>query len=338
MKTEISKSVSLGKSVLSRNDLVAFPTETVYGLGANALSNEAILKIYEAKSRPPDNPLIVHVSGVEMLKELLYPDPIPAIYDEAIAKYWPGPLTILVKKPACIPSIVTAGQDTVGIRMPMHPVALELIKMCGFPLAAPSANVSGRPSPTRASHVYHDLNTKIPLIIDGGNCESGVESTVLDCLRPIPAILRPGGVTAEQLREIYPNLVVYRKDFVDSNLENAPTTPGMKYQHYTPNAKVVLVEYRGDLQQQSIIMKREYEKLVKDGIKVGVLSVTSGDYPIEIHIGNTDAEIARNIFAGLRQMEEFEVGAIIVQGIDDCHQGMAVMNRLRKAASTICSE
>lgn len=320
--------------LLKDGQVVAFPTETVYGLGANATSPDAVAKIFEAKNRPQDNPLIVHVSGIKMLEALLEPDQVPSVYLPIIEKYWPGPLTILVKRPRCIPEVVSAGQETIGIRMPSHPVALKLIELCGFPLAAPSANLSGRPSPTTSMHVFDDLKFKIPMIVEGGSCESGVESTVLDCLRPQPAILRPGGVTAEELKFFLPDLVVYRKDFTDKNLEDNPTTPGMKYRHYTPNAKVVLVEFRGNINDQLLLIKSQFNLLAPRG-KVGVLSVVQQDFPLEINMGNTSLEIAKNIFSSLRKMEEFKVDYIIVQGILDANQGLAVMNRLRKAASII---
>ena len=336
METKIitGKDLEQAAKLLREDQVVAFPTETVYGLGANALSERAIKKIFEAKSRPGDNPLIVHVSSIPMLKRLLAPDGIPEIYLTAIHKYWPGPLTILVKKPECIPNIVTAGQSTVGIRIPSHPVARELIDACGFPLAAPSANISGRPSPTLAAHVYNDLKGIIPMILDGGPCQSGIESTVLDALRPVPSILRPGGITAENLKEIYCNLIIYRKDFSDATLEIAPTTPGMKYRHYTPNVPVLLVELKNGVDSQRLKIKQEYEKRIKTS-KVGVLTVTEESFAIQFYLGSNKAEIARNVFSALREMEDLGVDVIIVQGVEDSGEGLAIMNRIRKAASEI---
>jgi tRNA threonylcarbamoyl adenosine modification protein (Sua5/YciO/YrdC/YwlC family) len=227
--------------LLQQEEVVAIPTETVYGLAANALSASAVRKIFAAKQRPSDNPLIIHISSLDMLRAL-YPDgsPIPPIYTPILARHWPGPLTILLPRSPLVPEAVTCGQPTMAVRLPSHPVARTLIALCGFPLAAPSANSSGRPSPTLAHHVLEDLKGRLPLIIDGGACSSGLESTVLDALRQPPAILRPGGVTYEQLQqqEGLAGLQVYRRDFVDSQLEAAPSTPGMKYRHYSPDAKV----------------------------------------------------------------------------------------------------
>jgi L-threonylcarbamoyladenylate synthase len=324
---------------LKSGDVVAFPTETVYGLGANALSASAIAKIFEAKNRPSDNPLIVHVSSLKMLSDLLYPDAIPSVYSKVIHTHWPGALTILVKKPNSIPDIVCAGHETMAVRMPSHPIARALIDQCGFPLAAPSANTSGRPSPTSALHVFKDMSSRIKLILDGGPCVSGVESTVLDGLREIPAILRPGGVTFEQLKPFFDNLQVYKKDFSELDLENAPTTPGMKYRHYSPDLEVILIEAGSESRFK---MLKKVQELTEVGRKVGVL--TSGSlldrdaYPNSIHfihLGNTAGEVAQVLFSGLRQMEDLGVDVVVMEGIGEEDEGLAVMNRMRKAASSI---
>ncbi|KXZ42995.1 hypothetical protein GPECTOR_108g190 [Gonium pectorale] len=237
--------IARAAALLAAGEVVAIPTETVYGLAANALSASAVSKIYAAKNRPADNPLIVHVSSLAMLASLYPPGwSLPAIYTAAVAELWPGPLTILLPRSPLVPDAVTCGMPTMAVRMPAHPLALALIAACGFPLAAPSANSSGRPSPTLARHVLSDLDGRIPLVLDGGPCTCGLESTVLDGLRSPPAILRPGGVTAERLAS-YPGLSglqVYRRDFVDAALEAAPTTPGMKYRHYSPSAPVLLLD------------------------------------------------------------------------------------------------
>jgi tRNA threonylcarbamoyl adenosine modification protein (Sua5/YciO/YrdC/YwlC family) len=203
-RQEWPAAVSRAAAVLRSGQVVAMPTETVYGLAANALDAAAVARIFAAKNRPADNPLIVHVSSLAMLASL-YPDgrPLPAIYEPLVTDLWPGPLTILLPASPLLPASVTAGQPTMAVRVPAHPLALALIDACGFPLAAPSANSSGRPSPTLAHHVLADLGGRVPLILDGGPCSCGLESTVLDALRSPPALLRPGGVTAEQLR-LYP--------------------------------------------------------------------------------------------------------------------------------------
>uniref|UniRef100_A0A383VDS0 Threonylcarbamoyl-AMP synthase n=1 Tax=Tetradesmus obliquus TaxID=3088 RepID=A0A383VDS0_TETOB len=264
---------------------VAMPTETVYGLAGNALSGAAVASIFAAKGRPADNPLIVHVSDLDMLAAL-YPAPqgvhldpsscssssssssgsssgggarsqsiadiIPQQYHRLIAAFWPGPLTILLPASPLLPAAITAGQPTVAVRMPAHPVARALIAAAGVPLAAPSANTSGRPSPTSAQHVLDDLAGRVPAVVDGGGCGFGVESTVLDGLRVPPVVLRPGGVTAEQLAAApeVAGLQVYARDFRDSALEAAPTTPGMKYRHYSPSAPVLLLDPAPAWQQQ----------------------------------------------------------------------------------------
>ncbi|GLC38584.1 hypothetical protein PLESTB_001742000 [Pleodorina starrii] len=237
--------IAKAAAALAAGEVVAIPTETVYGLAANALSASAVGKVYAAKNRPADNPLILHVSSLEMLASLYPPGwSLPPLYQALVRDLWPGPLTLLLPRSTLVPDTVTCGQPTMAVRMPAHPVALALIAACGFPLAAPSANSSGRPSPTLARHVLTDLGGRVPLILDGGACTCGVESTVLDGLRDPPAILRPGGVTREQLAA-YPGLerlLVYRRDFVDPQLEAAPSTPGMKYRHYSPNARVLLLD------------------------------------------------------------------------------------------------
>lgn len=266
---------------------VAFPTETVYGLGADATRSDAVQGIYKAKQRPADNPLIVHVSSLDQLRSLLQPqspvpdgsesnglmngshDPIPAIYHALIQRFWPGPLTILLPKPlnSILAPEVTAGLPTFGARMPSSPLALALIKLAGVPLAAPSANASTKPSPTTAQHVKHDLDGRIEIIIDGGPCNVGVESTVVDGLSIPPVVLRPGGVSLEELRECegWENAIIGYRD--SSELENAPRAPGMKYKHYSPKAKMVLVEDR-DLEEAVHVVQRYVDEGAR---RLGVL-------------------------------------------------------------------
>ncbi|KAL1916744.1 uncharacterized protein VTP21DRAFT_5448 [Calcarisporiella thermophila] len=356
-------------SLLQNGEVVALPTETVYGLAANALSEAAVRKIYAAKNRPADNPLIVHVSSLRMLRDLLPGGRIPREYNAAIRQFWPGPLTIILPVSALIPEVVTCGQPTVAVRFPAHPVARAVIQRCQFPLAAPSANASGRPSPTLASHVLRDLSGRLPLVLDGGQCSQGIESTVLDALRHPPAILRPGGVTFEQLCILkgLDGLQVYRRDFVDKQLEAAPTTPGMKYRHYSPDAEVVLFEHRYPTQTKHgnandlclnhmDSIRSEISRLQAEGKeRIGVLRVRSGDsdptngYPRSGDISDSkqvierwlgDAEhpetVARELFRQLRALdEEDNVNCILVEGIPEKHAGLAVMNRLRKAASRV---
>ncbi|CDS13880.1 hypothetical protein LRAMOSA06054 [Lichtheimia ramosa] len=331
---------------LKQGEAVGIPTETVYGLAANALSSDAVSKIFAAKNRPQDNPLIVHVSSLSMLESMLPDRKIPAVYLSIVERHWPGPLTIIVPAhPDIVPASVTCGQPTVAVRFPAHPVARALIDACGFPLAAPSANASGKPSTTTAQHVYDDLQGRIPAILDGGPCRVGVESTVLDGLRSPAAILRPGGVTYEALADMLPGLQVYRKDFVDKALEEAPTTPGMKYRHYSPDAPVVLIDATVDDFEQR--WKEECSIHFKDATKVGLLTsrnnqndnnTSSSSVTVErISMGTSAEQVARGLFGGLRDLDTRNVDVIFVQGVTETQEGMAVMNRLRKAASKVCT-
>ncbi|KAI9310353.1 DHBP synthase RibB-like alpha/beta domain-containing protein [Dichotomocladium elegans] len=326
---------------LRAGEAVGIPTETVYGLAANALSADAVSKIFQAKNRPQDNPLIVHVSSLAMLQSILPEGELPEIYRPMVERFWPGPLTIVLPSSPKIPSSVTCGQPTVAVRFPSHPVARALIDACGFPLAAPSANASGKPSTTLAQHVYDDLNGRIPLILDGGPCRVGVESTVLDGLRQPPAILRPGGVTYEALLPYLPGLQVYRKHFVDKALEEAPTTPGMKYRHYSPDAPVVLIDAASDFEHRWREIQQSDFTLAK---RIGLLTTTapapeqqdSGNIE-RVVMGKSTEEVARDLFRSLRTLDQKKVDVIFVQGVSETDEGMAVMNRLLKAASQVCT-
>ncbi|KAJ3013067.1 hypothetical protein HKX48_005936 [Thoreauomyces humboldtii] len=348
-------------SLLSQDQVVAFPSETVYGLAANALHPEAVAKIFHAKGRPSDNPLIVHVSSLAMLRSILPTScqSPPEAYAAVVAASWPGPLTILIPRGPSIPLSVTAGHETVAVRFPSHPIARALIDACGFPLAAPSANTSGRPSPTLAEHVLRDLGGRIPLIIDGGPCGHGVESTVLDALAVPPVVLRPGGVTVEMLRDLpgMEGLRVYGKkdghvDDKDAKaMEAAPTTPGMKYRHYTPEAEVLLFEpASGSVTDRTALRAavdseaRHLLTTMASTQTIGILRTTvapgspsSGmvDPRIhEMHLGRTSAKVAQELFKALRSMEQRGVTIILVEGVSEDGEGLAVMNRLRKAASS----
>ncbi|OAS88104.1 MULTISPECIES: L-threonylcarbamoyladenylate synthase [Metabacillus] len=314
--------------LLRENEVVAFPTETVYGLGANACSDEAVRKIYQAKGRPSDNPLIVHIASVNKLDEIV--KDIPDYAYKLINEFWPGPLTlILPKKGDRLSTLVTAGLETVGVRMPSHPIALSLIREADVPIAAPSANQSGKPSPTHASHVYHDLNGKISGIIDGGATGVGVESTVLDCSSTVPTILRPGGVTKEQLESVIGE-VQLDQALIDEGL--APKSPGMKYTHYAPNAPVVLVNGRLEFLQK-IINKHQ-----KEGKKVGVLTTEENINQLQankvIACGRRAnlQTVAAELYDVLRKFDDEEVDIIFSESFPQIGVGEAIMNRLLKAA------
>jgi L-threonylcarbamoyladenylate synthase len=258
---ELSKILEPVIADLVASHPAAIPTETVYGLAANALDSVACQRIYTAKKRPSDNPLISHISSLEMLRMLVRPVAgdgsqtnvldalsIPEKLKPVLCKFWPGPLTVLLPKKDGVPDVVTAGLDTVAVRFPAHPIARKIIEMCGFPLAAPSANLSGRPSPTTAAHVLEDLGGRINFIVDGGSSEFGLESTVLDATRSPPMILRPGSITERMLRELLPDIRVFKKDsdFLTAEetkqMEERPATPGMKYRHYSPTSPLLLFE------------------------------------------------------------------------------------------------
>ncbi|MFC7391868.1 L-threonylcarbamoyladenylate synthase [Scopulibacillus cellulosilyticus] len=314
--------------LLKKNEVVAFPTETVYGLGGNALSDEAIEKIYKAKGRPSDNPLIVHVASLQQLHQIC--SDIPGTAQKLIDAFWPGPLTIILPKTGQLSTRVTAGLSTVAVRMPEHPVAHAIIEACNLPIAAPSANSSGRPSPTLAAHVLHDLSGKIAGVVDGGAAGVGVESTVVDCTVEPIAILRPGGVTREQLEAVAGSVAA---DPSLSQPDKAPKSPGMKYQHYAPQAPVYLVPGG----------KEKIQELVKqaknDNKQVGVLTTEENKHAysmadIVITCGQREdlTSVAHFLFESLRAFDETHVDLILSETFPMQGIGAAVMNRLSKAA------
>lgn len=316
--------------LLQQGEIVAFPTETVYGLGANALDGTAVSKIFAAKDRPGDNPLIIHIHDYSQVESLV--KKLPRAARELMDKFWPGPLSLVLPKSETVVKEVSAGLDTVALRMPDHPIALELLKHGGLPLAAPSANTSGKPSPTRASHVYHDLKGKIPAIIDGGATGWGVESTVLDCSSWPFRILRPGGVTLEQLRELMPIEVdpgIYQQN------NDQPRSPGMKYQHYAPDATVVLVV--GD--QITMKINQLADSPENANLKIGVLATTESKdaYPgltvLDLGSRLNQKMIASRIYHLLRVADQLDLDLVFVEGFSEAKMGMAIMNRLRRAAN-----
>ncbi|SHF06053.1 translation factor SUA5 [Desulfofundulus australicus DSM 11792] len=318
--------------ILRRGGLVAFPTETVYGLGASALDGRAVRRIFEVKGRPPDNPLIVHVAGREMLRPLVRS--WPATAEKLMAAFWPGPLTLVLPAAPGVPREVTAGLDTVGIRMPAHPVALALIASAGIPVAAPSANLSGRPSPTTAGHVLQDLNGRIDAILDAGPAGVGVESTVLDLVADVPVILRPGGITPEELEKVIGKVKV--DPGADGGDVSRPRSPGMKYRHYAPRVPLVLVE--GEPERVAARLKELADNYRALGRRVGILATAetagklNGGQVVVAGSRQNPAAIASRLFAALRQLEGRGVDVILAEGIEPRGLGLAVMNRLRRAA------
>ena len=343
MKTEILKieienidikKIEYAAKVLQMGGVVAFPTETVYGLGANALDVKAVEKVFRAKGRPTDNPLILHITDQGSIDKLVLS--IPSKAKTLMDKFWPGPLTILFEKSKLIPDIITAGLQTVGLRVPSHPIALALIQEAGIPIAAPSANTSGRPSPTAVSHVMDDLYGKVDIIIDGGCARVGVESTVLDMTIDPPMILRPGGISFEELTAVIGD-VAMDKSLRNKNLEGlAPRAPGMKYTHYSPKADIIVVE--GEILKVVEKIKALAKGCKADNIAVGILSTeqTSAFYngtpTISVGDRQNPRTIASNLFKALRDFDNIGVKLILAEAISDQGIGLAIMNRLEKAS------
>jgi L-threonylcarbamoyladenylate synthase len=327
--------IERASSLIRSGEIVAFPTETVYGLGANALDPLAISKIYQIKGRPSDNPLIVHIGDLNMLSGLV--STIPPREMRMIKKFWPGPITLIFKKSKSVPKITTGGLGTVAVRMPRNKIALALIKRSGLPIAAPSANLSGKPSPTNASHVKEDLNGKVKLILDGGRTEIGIESTVIDMTPRIPVILRPGGISKERIEDEIGEVRFHDTLLgIRSKSKKINKSPGMKYRHYSPNARVVIVEGSKTRAEEKIIELTK--KLKNDGKRVSIMTTNRSLKPnanIVQFLGNNLDTIARNLFANLRKADKDHIDVIVVQGINYNNTGFAIMNRLKKAAVQI---
>ena len=320
--------------ILREGGLVAFPTETVYGLGGNALDEHASEKIYAAKGRPSDNPLIAHISCMEELPALVRE--IPEAGRRLAEAYWPGPLTMIFRKRDEVPYETTGGLETVAVRMPSDPVASRLIRLAGVPVAAPSANTSGRPSPTRAEHVIEDLNGKIDMIIDGGQVGIGVESTIVDVSGETPVLLRPGAVTMEMLEAVLGRVDIDPAITGPVSADIKPKAPGMKYRHYAPKAEMVLVE--GEMEQMVRYINQETKKAQKEGKTVGIICTEESRnlYPegiLEV-IGSREHEetVAHNLFAVLREFDNRKVDCIFSESFSRDQLGQAIMNRLCKAA------
>lgn len=326
--------------VIQDGGLVAFPTETVYGLGADALNAQAVAGIFAAKGRPADNPLIVHIADVEQLAELVAE--LPPAVDVLARHFWPGPLTLVLPRKPRVPDAVTAGLDTVAVRMPDHAVALALIRAGRRPIAAPSANLSGRPSPTEARHVWEDLAGRIDVILDGGPCRIGVESTVLDLTAERPTILRPGAITPEHLA---PFLGAVRVHPAAAGVEHAASaeaaaepvrSPGMKYRHYAPRTPCIL--YEGDA---AAIVRAVAQRVAQEraaGKRVAVLATAENAPAYDadvVYVAGRRAEpetVARELYRSLRRLDEAGVDLIIMEGVDPTGIGEAIMNRMRRAA------
>ena len=325
--------------ILRNGGLVAFPTETVYGLGANALDEEAARKIYEAKGRPSDNPLIAHVARKEDVEQLV--SHIPEAGQKLMDAYWPGPLTLVFPKSGIVPYGTTGGLETVAIRMPSDTIANRLIALAGVPIAAPSANTSGRPSPTTAEHVYQDMNGKIEMIVDGGPVGIGLESTIVDVSGDVPSMLRPGAVTIEMLRETLGTVEIDPAITGPLKADVKPKAPGMKYRHYAPKAELMLVESSEEVDGQKRvaekIMELAKEKL-EAGYRAGIICTDeSREYYTEgivrsLGLRAKEETIAHNLFAVLREYDDLAVDYIFSESFSKEALGQAIMNRLTKAA------
>lgn len=324
-------------AVIQRRGLVAFPTETVYGLGANALDEEAVAKIFHAKGRPSNDPLIVHVASVEDMK--LVAAEIPPVVSTLAAHFCPGPLTFVLPKLSQVPASVTSGLETVAVRVPAHPVALALIRESGVPIAAPSANRFGHTSPTSAAHVMDDLNGRIDMILDGGSTSVGVESTVLDVTYTPPMILRPGGVAREAIEKII-GKVTLRNNRPDSD-DEAQVSPGLLGKHYTPNAELILCKgEKAEALEKLLDLAKQAQT---EGRSVGLLlaeddlhifnSLSCKAYPLGV---SADLEsIARNLYAGMRALDDEKASLILTRDFGAHGLGLAIHDRLLRAASQI---
>ncbi len=316
-------------AILKKGGLVGIPTETVYGLAANALDGAAVAKIFEAKGRPMDNPLIVHIAEISELDDLVSYVP-PVVYDLADA-FWPGPLTIILDKSPIIPDEVSAGLDTVAIRMPSHPVARKIIKAAGVPLAAPSANTSGKPSPTTATHVMHDMAGKIDAVVDGGPCSVGVESTVITLATRKPRLLRPGRVTPEELEEVLGDELLI-DDAVLGKLKEGEraASPGMKYKHYSPSSDVTIV--RGTFSAFAEFVNQKFEG--DNNVAALVFDGEEGLDCKTYNFGAQDDDLAHaaKLFDALRACDDDKITELYVRCPSSDGVGLAVMNRLLRAA------
>lgn len=327
-------SLALGAELLRKGELVAFPTETVYGLGANALDGAAVRGIFAAKGRPADNPLIVHIWDRAQLAQICH---VPPLAEKIMDAFWPGPLTLLMPRRENIPLVVTASLPTVAVRMPSHPVAAALLKACGVPVAAPSANRSGKPSPTTARHVMEDMDGRIPLILDGGDCQVGVESTVLDISGETPCILRPGGITKDMLETVLPRVEVAGSVLRPLHPGEKALSPGMRYKHYAPEGAVTLVE--GTEEQVVAACRKLYCQAEKAGRQACVLCFTehvpslAGCRVEALGSKYHPEEVAHRLFALLREMDEEHMEAIFSEVLPPEGVGLAVMNRLGRAAA-----
>ena len=340
-KVKVLNSNNLDKNILEEvgqviknKGLVAFPTETVYGLGANALEEEAVTKIFLAKGRPQDNPLIVHIADLDEIRPLV--KNIPEVAKKLMEKFWPGPMTLILEKTSIIPDVTSAGLKSIGIRMPRSIIARAIIKAAGVPIAAPSANISGRPSPTDLERCIEDLNGKIEYIVGGEVSDVGLESTIIDCTVTPPCVLRPGGITLEMLKEIDKDIYIDEAIMKKPEKNFRPKAPGMKYRHYAPKAPVKIVN--GELQKTIAKINEIVQTYISEGKKVGVMATdeTKEKYKnamvLSLGSRNDLNSIGRNLFEALRTFDDNNVDIILSEAFEEKGFGIAIMNRLKKSA------
>lgn len=327
LNPEIDK-IRIAAEVIKNGGTVAFPTETVYGLGANAFDGKACLKIFEVKNRPADNPLIVHIAEFKQLYEVAREIPDKVL--EVAQIVWPGPLTFVLKKTDIVPKEVTAGLDTVAVRMPAHPIALQLIRESGLPIAAPSANLATRPSPTKAEDVIADLYGRVDVIIDGGHTFFGVESTIINVTVDPPVLLRPGPFTVEELRKLFGDIII--PEFAEGKKEaEIALAPGMKYRHYAPSTRLLIVENRRILRDVASLLKKKYKVAV---LIPKEMAKEFQDVP-QLLLGSDENlyEVAKNLFDSFRELDKLNVDIGLIVGFPEKGIGFAIMNRARKATS-----
>ncbi len=334
-----NKLIQQAGEIIRQGGLVAFPTETVYGLGANALSEEAAAKIYLAKGRPSDNPLIAHIADMDMLKGLVRE--IPSVAQKLMDAFWPGPMTLIFDKSEMVPKGTTGGLDTVAIRFPNHPIARELIQAAGVSIAAPSANLSGKPSPTLGEHVIDDMDGRIDMIIDGGMVGMGLESTIVDVTVTPPMILRPGFITYEMIKDVIGDVKIDKAIFTKPEAGLKPKAPGMKYRHYAPSAEFKM--YRGEAEKVAEKIILLANEKADEGMKTGVITADQHRYLYEnrlhsnitvVSLGDLEKPetIANHLFKTLRDFDKEKTQFIFGETFSEDNVGQAIMNRLTKAA------
>ena len=314
-------------NIIKNGELVLFPTETVYGIGADGLNSEAVKKIFIAKGRASDNPLILHVSNIEMINRIA--EDITPLEEQLINNFFPGPLTIILKRKEIVPDVVTGGLDTVGIRMPSNKIAHDLIELAGTPIAAPSANISGRPSGTNINDIFEELNDRVDYILDGGETKIGLESTVIRVIDNKIHILRPGKITKEDLKK-YADVIIDSHVLGNLKKEEKVLSPGMKYKHYAPNTKCILI-YSED-KNKMIEKIKELEQENKNSLVI-CNKINVNNFNNAIDYGTTLEEISHNIFKLLREVDKKEASLIIIEGVTAEGLGLAIMNRLIRACS-----